>query len=256
MIQLNHQQKSKLMAGILAALVVSAIGGIWLTHFPQLALAERLESSSFVIQFGNLNMGSGEQNSSSYNLTNTTGQTAAGPFDGLTKFLGSGFQYIYTIHTFGFAISKLNIDFGTLVPGTHSTDSNVLKLDTKGAGGYTVYAYELHPLRHTNGTDTIPNTTCDAGDCTYLVAKTWTTQTVPGFGFNATGNNVSSDFISPNYFRPFADQNAAQPMQPVMQGSEIAQPEIATITYKAGIAGDQEAGVYQTAVVFIAVPGY
>jgi hypothetical protein len=232
------------------------VGWIWLTRFPQLATAERLQSSSFVVQFGNLNMGSGEQNSSSYNLTNTTGQTAAGPFDGLTKVLGSGFQYIYTIGTFSFSISKLNIDFGTLVPNAHSTDSNVLTLNTKGAGGYTVYAYELHPLRHANGTTTIPNTTCDAADCTYTVAKTWTTQTIPGFGFNATGNHVTSDFISPSYFRPFADQSASQAMQAVMQATDIAQQEQATITYKAGITGSQTAGNYQTAVVFIAVPGY
>lgn len=253
---MSHLPKSSLRTVLATGIVVSALAWIWATRFPQLTLADRLQSPSFVVQFGNLNMGSGEQNSSSYNLTNTTGQTAAGPFDGLTKFLGSGFQYIYTIHTFRFAISKLNIDFGTLVPGAHTTDSNLLILDTKGAGGYTVYAYELHPLRHSNGTITIPNTTCDAGDCTYSLAKTWTNQTVPGFGFNATGNNVTSDFISPNYFRPFANQSAAEPMQPVMQASDIAQEEYATITYKAGITGSQAEGNYQTAIVFIAVPGY
>jgi hypothetical protein len=238
---------------LLTALFLASVGLI--VSAPR-AQAERLESPSYRVQFGNLNMGSGEQNSASYNLTNTTGQTAAGPFAGLTNLLGSGFQYIYTIDTFGFAISKLNIDFGTLIIGSHTTDNHTITVDAKGAGGYTIYAYELHPLRHGNGTDTIANTSCDSADCTYIVAKTWTDQSVPGFGFNATGNSIASDFLSPNYFRPFADQNASQPMQPVMQSSEIAISEQATITYKAGIAANQATGNYQTAVVFIAVPGY
>lgn len=220
------------------------------------AVADRLESQSFVLQFGNLNTGSGTQTSSSYNVTNTTGQTGAGAFSGLSKILGSGFQYIYTIDTFRFAISKLNIDFGQLVIGSHSTDSLVLTLDTKGAGGYIVYAYELHPLRQINGVATIPNTTCDAADCTTSLARPWTTQTVPGFGFNASGNSVSTDFVNSTYFRPFANQAAAQPMQPIMTDTEIASSEQATITYKVGVSETQQTGEYQTGVVFVAVPGY
>lgn len=220
------------------------------------ATAERLESASFVVQFGNLNTGSGIQSSTSYNVTNTTGQTGAGAFTGLTKILGSGFQYIYTIDTFRFAISKLNIDFGQLVIGTHSTDSLVVTLDTKGAGGYTVYAYELHPLRQINGVATIPNTTCDAADCTTSLARPWTTQTVPGFGFNASGNSVSTDFVSSSYFRPFANQAASEAMQPIMEATEIATAEQATITYKVGVSETQQTGEYQTGVVFVAVPGY
>jgi hypothetical protein len=154
---LNRLKKNWPMVGILCLV----LGWGWLSFFSGLTLAERLESSSFIIQMGNLNMGSGQQDSASYQLTNTTGQTAAGPFDGLSEFLGSGFQYIYTIGGFRFSISKLNIDFGTLVIGTHSTDNLTLTLDAKGAGGYTVYAYELHPLRHQNGVATIPDTTCD-----------------------------------------------------------------------------------------------
>lgn len=237
------------------SLVVAALA----TGFAQAAapaLAERLESASFVVQFGNLNSGSGLQTSSSYNLTNTTGQTGAGPFSGLSEFLGSGFQYIYTIDTFRFAISKLNIDFGQLAIGSHNTDSLVLTLDTKGAGGYVVYAYELHPLRQINGPAFIPNTTCDAADCTTALARPWTDQNIPGFGFNAAGNSVSTDFVSSSYFRPFANQAAAQDMQPIMSAAEVVTAEQATITYKAGISATQQAGDYQTGTVFVAVPGY
>jgi len=241
---------------LLISIVWLGIAWINLKFFPSLSLAERLESPSYIIQMGNLNMGSGEQDSSSYQLTNTTGQIAAGPFDSLTKFLGSGFQYIYTIGTFRFSISKLNIDFGNLIIGAHSTDSLTLTLDTKGAGGYTVYAYQQHPLRHQNGIAFIPNTSCDSADCTFSLAKTWTNQGVPGFGFNATGNNIASDFINANYFRPFADQSLSQAMQPVMTAADVATQEQAILTYKAGIDANQAAGFYTTAIIFVAVPGF
>ena len=241
---------------LIFSIVCLAVSWIWLRFFPNLSLAERLESPSYVIQMGNLNMGSGEQNSSSYQLTNTTGQTAAGPFNGLTKFLGSGFQYIYTIGNFKFSISKLNIDFGSLIIGSHSTDSLTLTIDAKGAGGYTIYAYEQHPLRHQNGTSFIPNTSCDAADCTFSLAKNWTNQAIPGFGFNATGNHIASDFVNANYFRPFSDQSLGQAMQPVMSSTEVATQEQAILTYKVGIDATQTAGFYKTAIVFVAVPGF
>lgn len=236
--------------------VVGGVAAVSLGKPIALAQADLLQSNSFILQFGNLNTGSGFQSSSSYNLTNTTGQTGAGAFSGLDKFLGSGFQYIYTIDSFRFAISKLNIDFGQLAIGTHTTDSLTLTLDTKGAGGYVVYAYEINPLKHISGSATIPNTTCDAGDCTTSLARPWTNQSVPGFGFNASGNSVSTDFINSTYFRPFANQATAQPMQPIMQATEIASSEQATITYKVGVDASQQAGEYQTGVVFVAVPGF
>jgi hypothetical protein len=45
-------------------------------------------------------------------------------------------------------------------------------------------------------------------------------------------------------------------MQPVMSSTEIADPNWATLTYKVGIDASQATGFYQTAVVFVAVPGF
>lgn len=224
--------------------------------FVSVAQAERMESDSFVIQFGNLNMGSGEQDSSSYNLTQTLGQIAPGPYTSASTFLGGGFQYIYSIHYFRFAISKLFINFDELQANTHKTDSNILTIDTKGAGGYIVYAYETHPLMHSNNTDIIPDTTCDAGTCSQSSAQLWTNQSIPGFGFNASGSTVAADFTTSNHFRQFADRSAAEPMQIIMSSPNIAKADQATITYKAGITGIQPAGNYRTEVVYIAVPGF
>ena len=112
--------------------------------------ADRLESNSYVIQFGNFNMTAGEKESSSYKVTDTVGQTAAGPYTSASYFVGSGFQYIYQIPNFRFTISDVDINLGILTSGAHNTDSHTVAITTRGAGGYTVYAYELKPLTHSN----------------------------------------------------------------------------------------------------------
>lgn len=225
-------------------------------YFAQIARADLLESDSYVIQFGNFNITSGEKSSASYNVTDTVGQTTAGPYNSTSFFVGAGFQYIYQIGTFSFSISDLSIPLGTLTPGVHSSDTNVLTISTKGAGGFNVYAYETNPLRLTQGGAEIDNTTCDAGTCTFTTAEPWTNQAIPGFGFNVAGTTAASDFTDATYFRPFADAELSQAMQTVMTSPNIANDETVTVTYKAGIPGDQAAGEYQTSIVYIAVPGF
>jgi len=221
--------------------------------------AERLESDSYVITFGNFNVTSGEKDSASYHVTDTVGQTAFGPYGeygSSTYFVGSGFQYIYQINTFSFQISKTLIPFGELIEDTHSTDSHTLTITTQGAGGYSVYAFEEHPLRQVGGLAEIANTTCDAGGCTHTSAAVWTNQSIAGFGYNMAGNDIPSGFIDNTYFKSFADNESAEEMQIVMSSSNVANERQATVTYKAGIGSSQDSGNYETAVVYVAVPGY
>lgn len=227
-------------------------------EFTQKVRAESLESDSYVIQFGNFNITAGEKDSASYRVTDTVGQTGAGPYGeyGVSNyFVGGGFQYIYQIQPFFFSISKLNIDFGTLVPTLHATDSHGLTIGTGGAGGYTIYSYEQHPLRHQDGVYTIPDTTCDASDCDETTATVWSNQNIPGFGFNMTGDDIAADFTNANYYRQFADISSAEDMQPIMSSANVGTRQ-ATVTYKAGIPGDQAAGQYSTSIIFVAVPTY
>lgn len=203
-------------------------------------------------------MTAGEKDSASYNVTDTVGQTGAGPYGeyGVSNyFVGGGFQYIYQIEPFFFSISKLAIDFGSLAPGLHSTDTHTLTIGTGGAGGYKIYAYELHPLQDQSGSYQIPDTTCDASNCSETTATVWTNQAIPGFGFNLTGDDVASDFTNANYFRQFANAAAAEPMQVIMSSANVGTRQ-ATVTYKAGISGSQAAGEYATGVVYVAVPSY
>lgn len=224
--------------------------------FANQSFAEELKSNSFIIQFGNFNVTSGKKSSTSYNVTDTVGQIGNGAYTSSSYALGAGFQYIYQIDTFSFQLSQTAIDLGTLTASAFNTASHTLSITTRGAGGYRVYTYELHPLRRSSGGYSIADTTCNAGTCSESSAGVWTTVTIPGFGFNASGNDIAGDFIDSTYFRQFADREAGETMQSIMSSSNRAANRVATITYKAGISGSQAAGNYQTGVVYVAVPGY
>ncbi len=223
-----------------------------------MVLAERLESNSYLIQFSNFNVTSGSKSSTTYNVTDTVGQTAAGAYGeyGTSDyFVGAGFQYIYQIKDFSFVISDLTMNLGELTQGAFGTDSHTLTITTRGAGGYSIYAIEDHPLRSEND-DEIVNTTCDAGTCTTTTAGIWTNTAISGFGFNMVGDDVPGDFVNNTYFRPFANAETAQPMRVVMSSSNVAIDRQSTVTYQAAKSGSTAAGNYETAVSFVAVPGY
>lgn len=247
---------SKLVRNVWVAVTFVVIAGM----IARPAIAERLESDSYVIQFGNFNTGSGTTDNENFNLTFTTGQTADGPYgsyESANFFLGSGFQYIYQIQNFAFSIDTVAIDFGTLTPNVHETETQTLTITTRGAGGYTIYSYAQHGLRNQADDSTvIPDTTCDSGTCTISSADVWTTESNPGFGFNLTGDTASSDFVSASYFRPFADRSLAEVMQPIMSSLNLATSDEGTVTYKVGITGQQAADNYSTAINYVAVPGY
>lgn len=220
--------------------------------------AERLESNSYVIQFGNFNVTSGQKSSATYSVTDTVGQVGAGPYGeygSSTYFVGGGFQYIYQIDEFIFQISKTDINLGTLVAGIHNTDDHTLTVSTRNQG-YQVYAFEQHPLRHEKDNSIIPDTTCDNNDCDQTTATSWSNQSIPGFGFNMSGDDIPTDFVNTNYFRQFANRAGSEEMQVVMSSPNVVRNSVATVTYKAGVSGSQSAGQYETAIEFVAVPSY
>ncbi|MEI8232807.1 MAG: hypothetical protein WCG44_03620 [bacterium] len=222
---------------------------------PSLAHAQTsLDSDNYKIRLGNFNMTSGSKSSASYKLTDTVGQIAAEFFSSTGYHVKAGFQYIYTLYDFSFTISTLAINLGTLTPNIFSFATNTLTVTAPGQG-YSVSAYEINRLKNTAG-DTIPDTICDSGPCTESSATVWTTPTNNGFGYNASGNDVATDFVDPTYFRPFPDFSASEPAATIMTRSTAGRNRVATITYQVSPSSAQAAGDYSTEIIYIATPVY
>lgn len=240
--------KKALTAGL--ALALLGVG------CPAMITAENMRSDSYIIQFGNLNMTSGEKSSSAYKVTDTVGQTAPGEYTSTGYKVFAGFQYVYAIPRFTFRITDLSIDLGELQNGVFTQQSNDLVITTR-SGGYSILARAETPLRRPLYVSSaqIPFTTCDS-TCTISAAAPWTNVTKVGLGFSVSGTNKATDFVNSTYFRPFADSSQSQSAQVIAQSSNVVKDDVLNVTYKATISGSQEAGHYQTSVEYTAIPTF
>lgn len=142
----------------------------------------------------------------------------------------AGFPNITTITDFNFTISNISLDFGILTPETLIQKTNTLSISALQTHGYSILAYQNHPLQLASNI-TIPNLT--ASDAY-------------GFGYNLN----SADSI-----QVFADQSQNQPPQTIFS-SITAAPLTSAITYQLKIPSTQAAGDYENTIYFLAIPAY
>jgi hypothetical protein len=229
-----------------------------LFYFVNKINAISMNSSTYKIESASVSNAAARKSSDTYRLVDTLGQLAAGEASSSGYILKAGFQYIHSIIPFRFSISKTQIDLGTLIPNTFSTDATILTVSFGGSGQYQVTAEELGPLTTLNGSNYIQDTQCNGGadTCSEALAKLWTSTSAYGFGYNMAGDDIPSDFINTSYFRPFPDRNQNEPPVAIMASNNVGKNRQATLTFKANIPPTQAAGTYQTIINFIATPSF
>lgn len=246
--------------------------------------AVNMESNQYRIQFGTIDIGGKKMTdtvNNTYTLTTSLGQAAAKEFASNGYTIKAGFQYVYSRIPFTFSISNTKVDFGTLLPSSPSTGQLTLKVSFGGAGQYIVTARADGPFQQIAGSNVIPATGCDGGvnTCTITLAKPWTSNSMYGFGYSMTGQDIAPDFISGSYFRPFANalipENSAVIMQsvnvtanltptpnpsyspaPSLAGTQRDTTHQSVITMKTNISSVQPVGSYTTVIRFLATPSF
>ncbi|MCR4330087.1 MAG: hypothetical protein NUV65_06105 [Candidatus Roizmanbacteria bacterium] len=216
-----------------------------------------MSSSSYRIIFGTLNSGGSRTTSSGYKLDISLGQVAAAQFNSSGYVIKAGFQYVRTLTPFSFTLSDTSLDLGTLLPNTFSTQQLNATVNHRGVG-YQVATIADTRLKQLFGSAEIPDTSCNGGPstCTETTAALWNSTGTYGFGYNASGDDISGDFITSSYFRPFPTRTDAESAATFMSSNATAVARTATVTVKANIQGTQTAGNYQTILSFIAIPKY
>lgn len=219
--------------------------------------ADNLRSTDFRIQMGTINSGGGNQSGGGFKLANTVGQTAQGQFDVAGYRVRAGFQYIHSIIPFSFSINKIAVNFGTVLPSTIYTDTNVLTVHAGGAYGYVIKAIE-DKLLTSSGSTTIPNTTCNpALTCSTSDATPWTSTLSYGFGYNMSGDDTdTADFTGSTFFRPFPANTLAQNPVTIMSKSGVTRASVATVTYQLIVSPTQPAGTYHNIIQYLAIPSF
>ncbi len=254
---MNSLGQSKYITKSKVIITISSIILILDLFQPLAVHADNLTSPNYNVQMSTLNITGGNKSSGSYKLGDTVGQTFQGQFDSAGYTIKAGFQYINSLIAFRFLISTTNINFGSLTPGSPSTQNHTLTVSNGSAYGYTVKAIASDQLTLApSGPTTIPATSCDlATPCTISDANVWSSSSRYGFGYNMSGTDVdTADFVNNTYYRPFGTLANNDTPATIMQRASVTTSSTATITYKINISSTQAAGEYQNGIVFIATP--
>ncbi len=163
-----------------------------------------------------------------------------------------------TAHPFRFSLSERLLDFGQLSPSNPINRSLQLSLSSESLPGYTVFGWENHPLQQNSGV-TIPDTTCDNGACSEMVAAPWNSGLTYGFGFrceNTSQSDCSTGFADKDTFMQFSDRSINEDMGRIMTGWKNSQQKQALLTMKVNTPGTQPSGAYSTSITLLAAPGF
>lgn len=254
----NHWWLFRLIR-IIRLITIFIVFTIYYFLFAISATAQTMSSPNYKLKMPNLNFSSGAATSLDYKLGFTAGQTSPGIYTSIGYKVKAGFWYIKSIIPFTFTVSPTLIDFGVLTAGSPKTDTITLTVSAGGAGGYQVTVQEDKPLTSSAG-NTIPDTTCDNGNCDEHIAGTWSQNSTYGFGYTMYGNDVPTPFpsIPPagNQYKQFPDKSLNETPEPVMFSSMVGKNRSSTMTLKINISGTQAAGIYQNVLIFVATPTY
>lgn len=155
---------------------------------------------------------------------------------------------------FVFTNSSTQINFGKILPGEPLIRTQSLTALPGSNYAYKILAYENHSPQ--KETFSIPDTSCDTGDCTQFISSIWQNPLTYGFGYrcdSVDNNTCSAGFSEEGYFKRFANESAQEIPAEIVSSSSGEKSE-AVISYKLNIAGNQEEKGYENFIYLIAVP--
>lgn len=215
-------------------------------------------NEDFIIHGGNFNSFSGSaKNPQGKKLDFTSGETAPAKNQSPSFRVNSGFQYLRGEDSFTFSVSSAVINFGDIQAGEPVTRSNKLSVTARSAPGYQVLASEDHEPQISAGGASIPDTTCDDGNCSETTSALWTSPLTYGFGYrcdNLSGTACDEQFKSDDFFKQFSNSSKNESSQTVMSDANPGKTSESEITYKINVPQTQPSGLYQNNILYIAVP--
>lgn len=145
------------------------------------------------------------------------------------------------------------VAFGSLTIGTTGNQlAQRLSCITNASGGYVVSAYEAGTMKNINTATTIPDTTCNAGGCSYTTATAWTTASTSKSEFGYTMTNIGSSIpFTAGNFKAFG-VGSAQAQNIMARNSLPTGTESAYVCYRITVNTGQEAGDYESKIIYTA----
>lgn len=154
--------------------------------------------------------------------------------------------------------APLAVPFGSMALNTFKDASHQLTVSTNASGGYVVTAAENDQLsRDGLGVTTIPDTDCDAEDCTITSGTEWNTATDNGFGYSLDNNDAT---VIPFEYNTSGATFRAKPFpvlgtdtpEPIFSSTTVANAEDVYVCYRLGVGATQAAGDYENQITYTA----
>ncbi len=215
-----------------------------------------MSNKDYIIKTQGLNTTSGVTAGGDYKVRSTVGASSPGVYEGVNFKVKTGFENILADLPFSVALSSDLINFGTLSPTNPIIRTVDLTLYSLSTYGYSVVVSQSHALK--SDKSSIPDTTCDNGDCDSEFAGIWTNVLTYGFGYrcdNLIGLDCDKSFANLNVYKSFPDALAGQIPLSVMAGVG-SKNKSSRVSYKVNIAQGQTDGIYTNTIKYIAVPNF
>lgn len=167
-----------------------------------------------------------------------------------------GFDGIPIGNYFALKNSNSEISFGTITPGEALERTITIDIIPGSSGGFQLFTVENHTPTDKDKKVSIPDTTCDNGNCTNTLTDTWNSPLTYGFGFRCDDKNAdtcSDAFLEDTSYRKVPNIELGDTAQVFADKTGIAPTQI-TITYKINISGSQPQGLYNNNVLLLASP--
>ena len=224
------------------------------------AAGQIMSNKDYKVKMQGFNAISGTTASTDYEVRSTVGDLSPIVSEGVNFKVRTGLENIVSALPFSTSLSSDIVDFGSLSPTNPIIRTVDLSIYSLSSYGYSILAFEDHPLQMNPSDDgaTIPNTTCDNGQCSEDNAGEWKNTLTYGFGYrcdNVLGFDCDNSFLKPNFYKSFTDNSNSMSPKSIMAGIGSKNKEI-RLSYKVNISGNQAQGIYANIVTFIAVPSF
>jgi len=241
---------------LIVLLSMGLLGYLFIGLFLPTASGQTMSNKDYTIQTQGLNAISGSAGNSDYKVRSTVGELSPVVSEGVNFKVRSGFENTVSALPFSVSLSSDLVDFGSLSPTNPIIRTVDLSVYSLSSYGYSVLASEDHALKSEKGS--IPDTTCDNGDCNQENASVWTNLLTYGFGYrcdNAAGIDCDNSFSNSKFYKHFADISNEQSSQSVMAGIGSKNKDV-RLSYKVNISRNQAEGIYNNTITYIAVPNF
>lgn len=145
------------------------------------------------------------------------------------------------------------INFGEIIPGEPLTRTQSITIQPSNNKGFQLVAYENHSP--SEGEFSIPDTSCDSGNCTNILSESWENPLTYGFGYSCSNAETKTcdDGFSNNRYKSFSNDSALEQPATILESSTNSQAK-AVITYKLNVSGTQQQKAYHNTVYLILMP--